>query len=87
MAVDGGLGAVLDKGSLSQEMGQEWPMRPRRAAHGEKHGVPWGEGKWGRRWVGKGKRGEEGRAGLQRIGSEALQGYKILFHFKTFYKL
>jgi hypothetical protein len=29
--------------------------------------------------------GELGR--LQRFGPMALQGYKILFHFKTFYKL
>jgi hypothetical protein len=40
MAADSGVGAALGRGSLSQEMGRDWPFGPRRAAHGEKHGRP-----------------------------------------------
>jgi hypothetical protein len=41
-------------------VGREWPIGPRRAAHGEKQGGPWREGKWGRRWARNGKWEEEG---------------------------
>jgi hypothetical protein len=40
MAADDGVRAALDRGSLSQEMGREWPIGPRRAAHGEEQGGP-----------------------------------------------
>jgi hypothetical protein len=40
MAADDRVAASLDKGSLSQEMGREWPIGPRQAVPGEKQGGP-----------------------------------------------
>jgi hypothetical protein len=40
MTADDMVGMALDRGSLSQEMGWEWPIGSRRAAGGEKQGGP-----------------------------------------------
>jgi hypothetical protein len=40
MMADDMVGMALDRGSLSQEMGWEWPIGSRRAAGGEKQGGP-----------------------------------------------
>jgi hypothetical protein len=76
MAADDGAGAALDRGSLSQEMGcsrRETRWAVGRREMGEKVGR-------------ERKMGVGGLGRLQKIIPKALYGYKIVFHFKTFYK-
>jgi hypothetical protein len=84
MVADGVVGTVLDRGSLSKEMGREWPIRQRWAVHGEKQGRPQGEGKRDRKWVGKGKWEQEGWASYRESAQRHCRAIKYFFISKSF---